>query len=89
MTDSSQSCPNELAEMNYTGIRVCKRRAHNACDSVNFIVPVSYTKVCGRIIGYQIGTSAMHSVLSKITVTIAVFTILTELTPLMMSMLMV
>ena len=57
MTDSSQSCPNELAEMNYTGIRVCKRRAHNACDSVNFIVPVSYTKVCGRIIGYQIGTS--------------------------------
>ena len=57
MTDGSQSCPNELAEMNYTGIRVCKRRAHNACDSVNFIAPVSYTKVCGRIIGYQIGTS--------------------------------
>ena len=57
MSDSSQSCPNELAEANYTGIRVCKRKAHNACDSVNFVVPVSYSKVCGRIIGYQIGTS--------------------------------
>ena len=57
MTDGSQSCPNELAEMNYTGIRVCKRRVHNACDSVNFIAPVSYTKLCGCIIGYQIGTS--------------------------------
>ena len=78
MTDSSQSCPNELAEMNYTGIRVCKRRAHNACDSVNFIVPVFYIL---SSVGVSLATrlvQAMHSVLSKITVTTAVFTILTD-----------
>ena len=89
MTDGSQSCPNELAEMNYTGIKVCKRRAHNACDSVNFIAPVSYTKLCGRIIGYQIGTSDAFCAFQNYCDYTTIFTILTELTPLTMSMLMV
>ena len=58
MSDSSQSCPSELAERNYTGgVRVCQRRANRACNSVNFSVPVSYSNVCGRVIGYQIGTN--------------------------------
>ena len=56
MSDSSQSCPSELAEMTYNGIRVCQRRANYACDSVNFMVPETYTNVCGQIIGYQIGS---------------------------------
>ena len=56
MSDSSQSCPSELAEMTYNGIRVCQRRANFACDSVNFMVPETYTNVCGQIIGYQIGS---------------------------------
>ena len=57
MSDSSQSCPSELAEMTYNGVRVCQRRANFACDSVNFNVPETYTNVCGHIIGYQIGTT--------------------------------
>ena len=57
MSDSSQSCPSELAEMTYNGIRVCQRRTNFACDSVNFMVPVSYTKICGQINGYQIGST--------------------------------
>ena len=57
MSDNSQSCPSELAEMTYNGVRVCQRRTNFACDSVNFNVPESYTKVCGRIIGYQIGSN--------------------------------
>ena len=57
MSDSSQSCPSELAQRSYSGVRVCQRLANFACDSVNFSVPVSYNNVCGRIIGYQIGTN--------------------------------
>ena len=57
MSNSSQSCPSELAEMTHNGIRVCQRRANFTCDSVNFTVPVSYNNVCGHIIGYQIGTT--------------------------------
>jgi len=57
MSDSSQSCPSEFAERNYSGVRICQQRAGLACDSVNFTVPVSYTNICGRIIGYQIGST--------------------------------
>ena len=57
MSDSSQSCPSELAEMTYNGVRVCQRRANFDCNSVNFSVPETYTNVCGRIIGYQIGSN--------------------------------
>ena len=42
MSDSSQSCPSEFAERNYSGVRICQQRASLACDSVNFTVPVSY-----------------------------------------------
>ena len=57
MSDSNQSCPSELAQMTYNGVRVCQRRANSACDSVNFTVPETYTNVCGRVIGYQIGSN--------------------------------
>ena len=57
MSDTNQSCPSELAEMTYGGVRVCQRRTNFACDSVNFDVPETYTNVCGRIIGYQIGSN--------------------------------
>ena len=57
MSDTNQSCPSELAEMNYNGVRVCQRRANLACDSVNFNVPETYNNVCGHIIGYQIGSN--------------------------------
>ena len=89
MSDSSQSCPSELAEMTYNGVRVCQQRTNFSCDSVSFTVPVSYSNVCGRIIGYQI-VRLMLSVLSKKFVAIEVdIPVHPELIPLMMSMLMV
>ena len=51
MSDSSQSCPNGLAETTRgTSVRICQRMTPYACDSVNFSVPFSYNSVCGRIV---------------------------------------
>jgi len=57
MSDSSQSCPSGLAEVTHNGVRVCQRMTNFACDSTNFSVPFSYNKVCGRIVGYQVGST--------------------------------
>ena len=63
MSDASQQCPTNWNE--YTsGIRTCKRKTNaNACDSV-FISAhnISYSEICGRVVGYQFGTpSAIQS----------------------------
>ena len=57
MSDSSQSCPSGLAEVTRNGVRVCQRMTNFVCDSTNFSVPFSYNKVCGRIVGYQVGST--------------------------------
>ena len=57
MSDSSQSCPSEFAERNYSGVRICQQRASLACDSVNFTACASFLSVGARIIGYQIGST--------------------------------
>ena len=57
MTNSSQQCPSGLQERIDSGIRTCGRTNDSpGCSSVTFTVPSIYSQMCGKIIGYQIGT---------------------------------
>ena len=55
MTDSSQTCPSAWATIN-TPVRACCRQqsSYGSCNSVFYSTNrLSYTQVCGHIIGYQ------------------------------------
>ena len=57
MSDPSQQCPFVWREYT-TPHRVCGRRSSSAsCEGLNYTTgSVQYNQVCGRIIGYQIGS---------------------------------
>ena len=60
MTDNTTQCPDSL-ELRTTPLRTCRIRNSNisVCSSDIFTVDgVEYTKVCGRIKGYQVGTTS-------------------------------
>ena len=61
MTNSSHQCPSGLIERIYpSGKRTCVRTETTAgCSSTNSIIPsgVEYSNVCGRVIGYQYGST--------------------------------
>ena len=60
MSDPSQQCPTELRLYNEGGVRACGRQitSSGSCDSVTFSTNgVSYSQVCGRVIGYQYATT--------------------------------
>ena len=65
MSDSSQQCPSTWREHTTHGIRVCARPildSGSRCLSALYPVDHQYDKICGRIIGYQFGsTDAFHS----------------------------
>ena len=53
MTDPSQQCPQEWRE-NTSPRRTCRRTNGASCESVNYQNNgISYSRVCGRVIGYQ------------------------------------
>ena len=59
MTDPTQHCPHPWTEYSFPK-RSCGRstRLYDRCDSVIYgSNGISYTKVCGRIIGYQVGAT--------------------------------
>ena len=55
--DASENCPSGLQAWFTGGIRVCRRQGNNAgCRSIKFPTNgISYTQICGRVIGYQKG----------------------------------
>ena len=58
MSDLSQGCPAELRLYRRSGVRACGRQTSSSgsCDSVTFSTNgISYSQVCGRVIGYQYG----------------------------------
>ena len=58
MADPNQTCPAGFILVNYAAnIRYCTKPALPviSCQSVTFSPGISYTQVCGRVIGYQIG----------------------------------
>ena len=58
MNDSAQHCPPGFTLYNENGIRSCGRQEANDCQSAEYPSNgVSYSRVCGRAIGYQKGTT--------------------------------
>ena len=57
MTDTSQQCPVELVERNETGIRSCELNTIGCSSTMYSTQNIAYTGVCGKIKGYQIGTT--------------------------------
>lgn len=59
MTDPSQSCPSGLAFKNYLDVRSCGRVSDDGdCWSTFYNTGGSYSRVCGRIRGYQLGATS-------------------------------
>ena len=56
MTDTSQQCPGELMEINNDSLRRCETM-NKGCSPITYPTHNSYTKVCGRITAYQVGTT--------------------------------
>ena len=68
MTNSSHQCPSGLRQRNDIGKRTCVPNSDSAtCSSVTFLVnALDYSKVCGRIIGYQYSsTNAFYNSVSS------------------------
>ncbi len=60
MTNSSHQCPGEMEEVAFSGKRVCGRSSSittnsGSCASATYSTDALYSKVCGRITGYQYG----------------------------------
>ena len=62
MTDIRYNCPSGLSLTSYSR-RTCGRsHTYRGCSSTTFSVGLSYSRVCGRVRGYQYGsTSAFYS----------------------------
>ena len=58
MSDSSQQCPSVWREVTMDGIRLCARpnSTKGSCSGVLYHASGQYSKVCGRVIGYQFGS---------------------------------
>ena len=60
MSDPSQQCPSAWRQVTIDGIRMCARptSTSGSCPSTLYPVSHQYRKVCGRVIGYQLGSPA-------------------------------
>ena len=59
VSDPSQQCPSAWSEYNSDGVRACRRPAATeaSCSGTIFSAGREFTKVCGRVIGYQLRTT--------------------------------
>jgi hypothetical protein len=59
MTNLQQQCPTGWREFNQSTIRACGRPVTNppSCASISYSTVRRYSKVCGRVIGYQLGNA--------------------------------
>ena len=61
MSDPTQQCPSGLREYRENGVRACGRPGNVrafGCSSLNFTTGSHlYSKVCGQVVGYQIGST--------------------------------
>ena len=57
MTNQNQSCPSQWRYIT-TPRRTCGRVTSRGCDSVTYSsLGISYSQVCGRLVGYQFGST--------------------------------
>ena len=65
MSDPNQDCPAGYALVPNITVRACGRKNTNSymppCDVATFTTDRSYSKVCGRVKGYQIGSANAFS----------------------------
>ena len=54
MSNASQQCPSAWMEFNHSGVRGCGRS--DDCSANLYPVASQYSRVCGRLIGYQAGS---------------------------------
>ena len=57
MSDPVQQCPSSWRLYSANRVRACGRPSGRGCNSQNYTVGQTYTKVCGQIIGYQVGST--------------------------------
>ena len=59
MTDPSQQCPPTWRLYNDSGVRACGRPVTSgaSCPATFYPTGRQYSKVCGRVTGYQVGTT--------------------------------
>ena len=58
MSDPTHQCPSAWSEYNSDGIRTCRRptSTSGSCPGVVYNISHQYSRVCGRVIGYQFGS---------------------------------
>ena len=56
MNDSSQQCPGSWRLIIGNGVRACGRPS-SGCHSQTYTVQQRYSKVCGQVFGYQVGST--------------------------------
>ena len=58
MTDPSEQCPSAWREYHTSGIRACGRpvTSSRSCPATTYSIGHPYSKVCGRVIGYQVAS---------------------------------
>ena len=59
MSNSSEQCPSAWREYSNSGVRGCRRpeTSSGSCPGTFYATRHQYSRVCGRVIGYQIGTT--------------------------------
>ena len=56
MTDNSNQCPSGLRQRNDSNLRTCIKNSDSVgCSSVTFFTTNTFSRVCGKIKGYQFG----------------------------------
>ena len=67
MTDSNEQCPSGFRLYEENGVRACGRQSFGCQAAYYSTFGVTYSKVCGRVIGYQKGTTnAFHSPIDSV-----------------------
>ena len=59
MSDSTVNCPNGFRLYQSGGVRACGRAVSSGASCSSFLYPsngISYSQICGRVVGYQYGT---------------------------------
>ena len=59
MSESGTTCPEELAQQTYYGLTLCGRNTTGGvgCQGAVFsTLGLNYSKVCGQLRGYQVGS---------------------------------
>ena len=68
MTNSSHQCPSGLTQHNDSNIRTCRRiESSRGCSSVMINILRPYSRVCGRVIAYEVGTTDAFALRSNTT----------------------